>query len=127
MCGHEIDGFNRAQGDHVIIAATVAHDADRSDRQEHGEGLAGAIVKIVPAQLVDEDRIGAAQQVSELLAHLAEYPHAEAGTGEGVTIDHLAWQSELDSEAANLVLEELAQRLHQFQMHLLGEPADVVV
>ncbi len=79
------------------------------------------------AELVDEDRVGAAQQVGEFLADLAENPDAEAGAGEGVAIHHLSWQAELDAESANLVLEELAQRLHQLQVHLLRQAADVVV
>ena len=42
-------------------------------------------------------------------------------------IHHLARQAELDAELAHFVLEQLAQRLEQLQVHLLGQAADVVV
>ena len=57
----------------------------------------------------------------------AEDAHAEAGAGERMAIHHLARQSELDAEAAHLVLEQLAQRLDELQVHLLGQAADVVM
>ena len=65
---HEVDGLDRAQRDHVVVAAAVAHDADRAHRQEHGEGLADLVVQPVRAQLLDEDRVGLAQQVGVLPA-----------------------------------------------------------
>ena len=81
----------------------------------------------MPAQLLDEDRVGAAQQVREFLAHLAEDAHPEAGAGEGMAVHHLARQAEFDAEAAHLVLEQLAQRLDELQVHLLGQATNVVV
>ena len=42
-------------------------------------------------------------------------------------IHHLARQPELNAEPAHLVLEQLAQRLEQLQVHLFGKAADVVV
>ena len=79
------------------------------------------------AQLLDEDRVGAAQQVGVFLAHLAEDAHAEARAREGMAVDHLARQSELDAEPPHLVLEQLAQRLDELQVHLLRQAADVVM
>ena len=58
---------------------------------------------------------------------LADDPHAEAGPGERLAPHHLVGQAELDAEAADLVLEQVAQRLDQLQRHVLGQPADVVV
>jgi hypothetical protein len=49
------------------------------------------------------------------------------GTREGVAIDHLPRQAELDAQAPHLVLEQLAQRFHELQVHPLGQSADVVV
>src|SRR4051812_32568537 len=40
---------------------------------------------------------------------------------------HLARQAEREAELADLVLEELAQRLEQLEMERLGQPADIVV
>src|SRR5258708_19852083 len=46
--GHEIDRFHRPQGNHVVIAPAVAHDADRSHRQEHPNHLATLLVELLP-------------------------------------------------------------------------------
>ena len=40
---------------------------------------------------------------------------------------HLARQAELETEAAHFVLEQLAQRLDELELHLLGQAADVVM
>ena len=61
------------------------------------------------------------------LAHLAENAHAQTRARERVAIHHLARQAELDAERAHLVLEQLAQRLDQLQVHRLRQAADVVV
>jgi hypothetical protein len=39
----------------------------------------------------------------------------------------LVGQAELAAERPHLVLEQLAQRLHQLHAHALGQAADVVV
>jgi hypothetical protein len=44
-----------------------------------------------------------------------------------MAVDHLARQTERDADPAHLVLEELAQRLDELQLHALGQAADVVV
>src|SRR6059058_2104603 len=125
--GHEVDRLHRPQRDHVVVAATVAHHAHRAHRQEDREGLTHAIVEIVPAQLLDVDRIRAPQELGVLGAHLAEDPHREPRSGEGVAMGELARQPELGAEPAHLVLEQLAQRLDELETHPLGEPAHVVV
>ena len=65
--GHEVGGLHRAQRHHVLVGAAVAHHADRAHRQEHGEGLRGLVVPAARcAQLLDEDRVGALQQLGVL-------------------------------------------------------------
>ena len=41
--------------------------------------------------------------------------------------DHLLGQAELAADVAHLVLEQLAQRLDELELHVRLEPADVVV
>src|SRR5262249_36615916 len=103
------------------------HDSDRADRQKHREGLTGPVVQIVLAQLADENIIGPAQQVRKLLPDLAEDPNAKTRAWERMPVDHPPRQSQLDSEAAHFVLEQLAQRLEQLEFHPFGQPADVVM
>jgi hypothetical protein len=70
------------------------------------------------AQLLDEDGVGAAQQVGVVLLHLAEDAHAQARAGEGVAVDHVVRQAERHAQLAHLVLEQVAQRLQQLQAQL---------
>src|SRR3569833_62372 len=105
---HEVDRFDGAQGDDVIVTATVAHDSDGADGKENGESLTRAVVEIVFAELFDEDGVCAAEEVCVFFADLAEDADAEAGAREGVAVNHLAGQAEFDAEAADLVFEKLA-------------------
>src|SRR5882724_4363802 len=127
MRGHEINCLHGPQGDHVVISPPVPHDANGADRQKHREGLARLVVQVVFAQLADEDVVGVAQQVGELFLDLAEDPHTQARTGERVPVDHLARQSELNAQAPHFILEQLAQGLNEFELHLLRQAADVVM
>ena len=60
---HPVHAGHRAQGQRVVIGPPVAHHAHRLHRQDRGEGLPDLVVKPVLADLVDIDRIGAAQDV----------------------------------------------------------------
>ena len=51
----------------------------------------------------------------------------QAGAGEGVPTDEAGGQAKFATQRAHLVLEQLAQGFDQFQAHLLGQAADVVV
>ncbi len=125
--GHEVDGLDRAQRHHGFVAAAVAGDADALHRQEDGKGLAGALVPAGAAQFLDEDVVGQAQGVGGGLGDLAEDAHAQARPREGVALHHLGGQAKFEADGAHFVLEQLAQRLDQFELHVLGQAADVVV
>ncbi len=71
--------------------------------------------------------VGLAQQVGVLLLHLAEDAHAQARAGERVAVDHVVGQAQLQADLAHFVLEQFAQRLDQFELHVLRQAADVVV
>ncbi len=71
--------------------------------------------------------VGAAQQVGVFLLHLAEDAHAQARTGERVAVDHVVGQAEFQAEATDFILEQFAQWLDQFQVHLFRQATDVVV
>ena len=44
-----------------------------------------------------------------------------------MAVDHLVRQAQGHAQFAHFVLEQLAQRLQQFEAELLGQAADVVV
>src|SRR5439155_104950 len=109
--GHEIGRLHCAQRDRVLVRPAVAHDADRADRQEHGEGLRDLIVPAGATQFLDEDRVRTAQQLCTLARHLAQNAHAQPRAGKWMPKHELARQAQSDPELTYLVLEQLAQRL----------------
>ena len=52
---------------------------------------------------------------------------ARPGPGNGWRLHHLVGQAQLGADGAHLVLEQVAQRLDQLELHVLGQAADVVV
>ena len=61
------------------------------------------------------------------LRDLAGDADGEAGARERMAADERLGQAELAAELADLVLEQLAQRLDQLHVHPLGQAADIVV
>ena len=68
---HAVGRGDGAQGTDAVIGPGIAHDADRLDRQEHGEGLPDRVVKSGIADLFEIDRIGLAQDVGLVAGDLA--------------------------------------------------------
>ena len=57
----------------------------------------------------------------------AEDAHGEAGAGERLAPDDFLGQAQFETELAHFVLEQTFQRLDQRELHVLGQPADVVM
>jgi hypothetical protein len=72
-------------------------------------------------------RDGLAQDIQAFGRDLAGDPDGKAGPRERVAADHLRGQSQLAAEDTNLVLEQLAQRLDQLELHPIRQPADIMV
>src|SRR5207247_9793808 len=77
--------------------------------------------------LLLDDGIGVATQLEPLLRHLAEDTDREPGSWKGLPPHDGRRKAQQFAHAANLVLEELAERLDQLELHLRGQPADVVM
>jgi|GEM_PF-7037082 len=56
--GHEVDGFDSADDNHVLVATAVAHDADAGDGQIDRKCLADLVLPAEVAQLFDADGVG---------------------------------------------------------------------
>ncbi len=78
-------------------------------------------------QLVEEDGVGLAEDVEALGGHLAQAADGQSGAGERMAPDQGIGEPQLETQATDLVLEEVAQGLDQLEAQLRGEPADVVV
>ena len=60
----------------------------------------------------------ASRRIAQALAgHFAEDAHGEAGAGERLALNDLVRQPELRADLAHLVLEQLAQRLDELELH----------
>src|SRR2546425_3404818 len=125
--GHEVLGRDRAQCEERGVGAVIALHPDAAHRRQHGERLGDAPIEVGRAQLLDEDRVSVPQRVQPLAVDRTDHAHREAGAGEGMPPEDVLGDAELGTGAADLVLEQTAQRLHDLERHHLGEAADVVV
>ncbi len=92
------DRGDGAQGQHVIVGAAVAHDADGAHGQQHGKGLPDGVVEAGLADLVEVDGVGLAKNVELLARDLAGNADAEAGAWERMAADEGLGQSQLAAE-----------------------------
>ena len=125
--GHAVGRGDGAQRADIVVGARVAHHADGAHRQQHGEGLPDRVVEPGLPDLVEIDGVGLAQDGELLLGDLAGNADGKAGAREGMAVDEGVRQAELAAERAHLVLEQLAQRLDQLELHALGQAADIVM
>ena len=85
--GHAIDAGNGAEGANVLVRAQIAHHPHGLHRQQHRKGLPDLIVEPIALQLVNEDRVGLAQQVQRLTVDRPQHTHGQAGAGERMPPD----------------------------------------
>ena len=117
--GHAVAAVDGAHRDRVLVGALVAHDAHALHRQQHRETLPERRVQPGAPDLIDDDRVGQAQQLQPLAGDGADDAHGEAGPGKRLPDDELLLEAEVAAEHADLVLEELAQRLDEREPHVL--------
>ena len=91
------------------------------------EGLRDLAVEAGGLDLVDHDLVGGSQDFEALRRDFAEDADGQARAGERVTPDDIVGQAQVFADHADLVLEEVAQRLDQLEAELGGQAADVVV
>ena len=111
----------------MLVGAPVPHDPHRPHGGEHGEALPDLPGQAGPADLLGDDRIGVAQDLEPLGGHLADDADAQPRTGERLAPDDVLGQAELLAHGADLVLEEVPQRLDELERHVVGKAAHVVV
>ena len=120
VCGHAVFGADSANGTGVGVGAHVAHHAHRHHRQQHGERLPDLVVEAGFLDLGDHDVIALAQYSQALGGNFSQHAHGEARTGKRLALQDLFGHAEIAADLADLVLEQVFQRLDQFELHLLG-------
>jgi hypothetical protein len=78
-------------------------------------------------ELLQHDGIGVAERVEPGFYDLAEAADGKAGAREWMSPDDPLRQAELQPELPHLVLEQVAKRLDEFELQVVGQAADVVV
>ena len=124
---HAIHRGHGAQCQRIVIGAPVTHHAHSFHRQNGGKGLPDFIIEPVFSDLVDINRIGVTQDVQFLRRDLAGATDGKSGAGERVAANESGRQTQFAAQSAHFVLEQLAQGFHQFQAHLFGQAADIVM
>lgn len=105
--GHEVGGLDGSEGDDLLVGALVAHDTDRLDGQQAGEGLGDLVVEARVADLLDVDGVGVSGDGDLGLGDLTEDTDGEAWAWEWVSPDELVGDAEQLTKVSDLVLEQL--------------------
>ena len=85
------------------------------------------LVPTGPADFLRDDLVRQPQQVEPLFRDLANQAHGKPGAGKRLPDDEFLAEAEVLSDAPHFVLEEIAQRFDELEIHPFGQPADVVV
>src|SRR5260370_31646 len=96
------------------------------EREGEGGGRGGLAVEAGRGDLRLHDRGGLAEEVQTVLGHVAQHPDREPGPRERLAPHDSGRESEELAELADLVLEELAERLDEPELHAGGQAPDVV-
>src|SRR5206468_11168390 len=102
---------DRAQCHHMIVGAAISHHPDGFNRQQDRERLPDLVVQPRFTDLFDIDRVDLAEQIEPFFGDWAEYADCEPRAREWVASDDLLGQPQFASHQADLVLEQLPERL----------------
>ena len=124
---HAIGRSYGTQRHAALVRTLIAHYADALHGQQNRSRLPYLVVKSPLAQGIDIDFVHILQNFHLLRGNIAQNTDRKARTGERMPPQQLRIDTEGLTHAAHLVLKEQAQRLDDFQVHLFGQAADVVV
>ena len=85
------------------------------DGKQHRESLCGLAVPAGFFQLLEQNGVCLAKRLEPRRGDRAEAAHGQSGTREGVPPDEVFRQCEFQAEAADLVLEQVLERLDQLK------------
>src|SRR6185437_702671 len=125
--GHAVPAGDGAQRDNLVVGSIVPLHSDGTDREQHRERLPDIVVKPGRSDFFGVDVVRPPEDLQVLRGHLADDPDGEARAGKRMSANHLFRQAQLSANLANLVLEQLPQRLQQSKRKSLRQSADVVM
>src|SRR6185295_1234514 len=95
--------------------------------KQDGECLPDLVVKAALADLIQKNRIGLPQDCELVPRDGARNADGEARAGKRMPSDESFGKPELAPQRAHFVLEEIAERFHELQMHPLRQATDIVM
>lgn len=129
--GHEVDRRDGTKNDDVSVNTSISLNTHSSVGIKASVGLCHLVVDACFLDHGDEDVISLPDDGHALRRDLANDPDGNAWAWEGMTHVEVLWNTELFTKGADLVLEELSQRLDQLETltvhHTSRETTDVVM
>jgi hypothetical protein len=125
--GHSIEAFDCPDGHRELVGSRIAHHANALHGQQHREALPQPFVPSRAPHFLGHDGVGLAQQVELPPGQRPQETDGEAWPRKGLANQELFVDSQIPSDGADLVFEQLAKRLDEAESHALGQPTHVVM
>ena len=127
VSGHGVGGGDGAECYGTLVGAFVAHYAYALHGEQNDACLPHFVVESPVAESLNEDVVSFLEYLHFLGGDVAEDAHCQTGAGEGMAGDEVFGHAELATNGAHFVFEEQAQGFAEFEVHLFGQAANVVV
>ena len=124
---HNVGGVDGADDAGPVKGAFAVLDAGGLEIRNDGEVLPYLALEAVLCKLLAENGVGLADCFETVAGDSAGAADAQAGAGEGLTVNHACGKTEGSADFADLVLEEGQDGLYQLELQILRKAACVVV
>src|SRR5215469_9387486 len=111
----------------IGVRPLIAHHTNALDRQKNSEALPHLAIQSLRLDLRNDNLVGLLQQRYSICGHLAKNPNRQSRPWKGLPLQNLIRHPQITANAPHLILEKIAQRLDQLQLHILGQAANIVV
>ena len=125
--GHGVYRIDGTDDDRPVKGALVIPDAHAFEVGHNGEILPHLALQAVLGKLLPQNGVGFPNCLQTIPGNGTQAAHTKAGAGEGLTENHIVWQTQRLAHYTHLVLEEEAHRLHQLKLEIFRQTTHVVM
>ena len=126
--GHCVAGIDRTEHHEISFGAfSFFADAHALEVGDDGEVLPYLSFQSVLCKFFSQNRVRFTYDFQPFSRDRAYAPNAQAGSGEGLTEDHVVGQPEGFSDHADFVLKQQFHGFHKLEFQIFGKPAHVVM
>ena len=126
-CAHCIGGVDRADDSRPAFVSLAVFYTNALKIGNGNEVLPYLARESAIVEFFAQNSICFAQSVQTVARNRAKTTNTKSGAGERLTVNHCVRKSECIAYYANLVLVEKTNRLNEFEFHIFGQTAYVVV